>query len=764
MLWGKKFLLGASVGIISPLISLDAYAAEAVPATAENGLEDVVVTDLIGAIQMARPQQAPGARSPSIASVSEPDENRSQLESVVVSAQRRTEPLQSIPVAVTTVNSTELLNEGVTDTPSLSLAVPGLSYTQGSDSATPFIRGIGTTTSAVGNEASVATYVDGVYISSVNALLFELNNVDHIEVLKGPQGTLFGRNATGGVIQIITKDPSFAPSADIRVGYGNYHTINGSFYGTTSLGKTVAVDLAAYGKNQADGWGSDLVTGQSTFTRHEVGARSKLLWTPTDSTRILVTADYNRTRNEDGLGFHVVPPGVGIDGVTRYNGYYNTYDDPNDYSDVRQTGLSAKLEQDLAAARLVNITSWRNVNGFFLLDQDATPLEVVRAPIFQHDKTITEEMQLLSKDAASLPWIAGIYYFNDLSAYDPLGVMGAVAAPLAEIQIRSAQKSKSYAAFGQVTPEIATDTHLTLGARYTKDDRAVTGSTLGLVGTKTLPLTGASQSTSWTKPTWRVALDHRFTPDIMGYVSYDRGFKSGVYNLLTYAAAPVNPEILDAYQLGVKTEMADHRVRLNAAAFYYKYKNIQIQEIVTGATISVNAAAAEMKGIDVDFAFLPTDALTVRGGFELMNGHYTDFHNAPFNNPTLGPSGKPIGGNTQSKGNATGFDTVRTPKGTVTASADYRVPVPGGNLNFVVSDYYNSGFAWDPDNRLRQPRYNVVNASVDWNALNNAWGVRLWGRNLAGEHYCAFETATTLLDSCAPAPPRTYGVTLSAHF
>jgi iron complex outermembrane receptor protein len=171
-----------------------------------------------------------------------------------------------------------------------------------------------------------------------------------------------------------------------------------------------------------------------------------------------------------------------------------------------------------------------------------------------------------------------------------------------------------------------------------------------------------------------------------------------------------------------------------------------------------------LKGIDVDFAFRPTDALTVRGGFELMSGHYTDFHNAPFNDPTLGPSGVPLGGNTQRTGNAIGFDTVRTPKGTATASAGYRVPVGTGNLNFAVSYYYNSGFAWDPDNRLRQPSYDVLNASVDWSALNNGWGVRLWGRNLTGQHYCVFETATTLLDSCAPASPRTYGITLSAHF
>jgi iron complex outermembrane receptor protein len=682
----------------------------------------------------------------------------------VVTAQRRSENLQTIPLSGTAATAIELLNEGVTDTASLSLAVPGLSYTLGGNSATPFIRGVGTTIVSVGNEASVATYVDGVYISSINAQLFELANIDRIEVMKGPQGTLFGRNATGGVIQIITKDPSLTPSADVHVGYGNYDTTSGSFYGTTGLGENVAVNLAVYGKNQADGWGTDLVTGQPTFTRHDFGGRSKLLWRPSDDTRVLITADYNRTRNEDGLGYHVVPPGVGIDGVTRYNGFYNNYDDPNDHWDVRQGGLSLKVDQDLRVVRLVSITSWRDVNGFELIDQDATPLEVVRAPILQHDRTITQEVQFLSRDGASLPWIGGLYYYDDLAAYDPLGLQGEVAAPLEEIQIWSAQKSRSYAAFGQATPEIATDTHLTLGARFTKDDRAAVGSTLGLAGPQTLPLASASQRTSWSRLTWRVAVDHRFTPDIMGYLSDDRGFKSGVYNLLTYSAPPVAPETLDAYQLGIKTEFANHRMRVNAAAFYYDYKNIQVQEVFTGAINLVNAAAATMKGIDVDFAFLPIDAVTVRGGFEMMSGHYTNFKNAPFYSPTLGPSGAPVGGNTQSVGNATGFDTVRTPKDTATVSVAYRVSAPRGSLSFVVSDYYNSGFSWDPDNRLRQSSFEVVSASVDWSAPKNGWSVRLGGSNLTGTHYCAYTAGQTLLNSCAPAPPRTYGMTLSANF
>ena len=414
--------------------------------------------------------------------------------------------------------------------------------------------------------------------------------------------------------------------------------------------------------------------------------------------------------------------------------------------------------------RLVNIASWRDVNGTELLDEDSTPVPIVEANSLQRDKTITEELHLLSRDNASFPWIAGLYYYNDRSSYDPVTLMGLFAAPLDETQIRAALKSQSYAAFGQASPLVAAGTHLTLGTRYTTDQRAVSGSTLGLVGTATIPLGAASQSTSWSKLTWRVALDHQFTPDLRAYVSDDRGFKSGLYNSVTYADAPVRPETLDAYQVGIKTEFDDRHMRLNAAAFYYDYKDIQVQEVVTGSVELVNAAAARMKGMDVDFTFLPINALTFRGGLEWMRGYYTNFKNAPFLSPTLGPNGMPVGGNTQTVGDATDFDTVRTPKATADVSADYRVSVPDGNLDFVISNYYSSGFAWDPDNRLRQPSYDVFNASADWESANNSWGVRLWGRNLTGREYCAYETASALADSCSPGPPRTYGITLSAHF
>jgi iron complex outermembrane receptor protein len=218
---------------------------------------------------------------------------------------------------------------------------------------------------------------------------------------------------------------------------------------------------------------------------------------------------------------------------------------------------------------------------------------------------------------------------------------------------------------------------------------------------------------------------------------------------LTYASPPVSPEILDAYQAGVKSELADHRVRLNATAFYYRYKDIQVEEIVAGSVTSLNAAAAEMKGLDIDAEYVPLESLTLRAGIETLNGHYTNFHNAPFNNPALDPAGRSIGGNVTSSGDATGFATVRSPKLTANLSAGYRIPIAVGRLDLSMTYYYNDGFAWDPDNRLRQAHYNLLSASAGWSSPTDTFGARLWGKNLTGARTCSFEEAISLGDICS---------------
>lgn len=695
-----------------------------------------------------------------------------QVEEVIVTAQHRAENLQSVPIAVTAVSASSAEKLGVVNSKDLSNAIPGLQLQQQVNGAVPFLRGVGSTTGAVGNEASVATYVDDVYVSSIVGTLFQFNNVDSIAVLKGPQGTLFGRNATGGVIQVRTRDPSTSgPSADMSVGYANYNTWSGSFYGNVAISDNLAANIALFADDQQDGWGKDLITGEKTFTRKDFGVRAKILWTPTTDTRVLLSADYNDTHNEDGMGFHVIQGSLGVGG-TPYAGFYNTYDNANDFAKTKQAGASLKIEQDLHFARLVSITAYRNTRGFIRLDQDATPIPIVLAPIHQQDQTATQELRLLSPAENKIQWILGGFYFRNIAEYDPLALQGLAAAPFSELDIYGRQKSKSIAGFAQATVEVFADTHLTGGIRYTKDDRNIVGHNEGQLGGAVIPLGPVfTQSVSNSEWTYRVALDHQFTPDILGYVSFNRGFKSGVYNLLSFSKPPVDPELLNAYEAGLKTELFDRRLRINMAGFHYDYTNIQVQEIISGATFSLNAAKATINGFDLDFTAAASRNLTISGGFSILDGHYDVFPNGPVNLPTPAvctpaphTTGAPTGGNTVCSADLSGNDTVRTPKFSGNISADYVAPTQHGDLDFALSYYYNSGFAWDPDNRVKQDSYGLLGASVGWVAPNQNWGVRFWGRNLTGTKYCSYATATSLLDSCGPAAPRTYGVTVSAHY
>jgi iron complex outermembrane receptor protein len=685
------------------------------------------------------------------------------IEEILVTAQHRTEDLQKVPQAIAVLTAAQAISQGITDTRDIEMAVPGLQFQQQANGATPFIRGVGDPNGALGNEPSVATYVDDVYMANIISPIFSLHNISQVEVLKGPQGTLFGRNATGGVIKITTLDPSTTPSADIDVTAANYGTRAGTVYGTVGLGQDVAVNLSGYVNDQSRGWGTDLVTGEPAFTHRDAGFRSKLLWVLSDDTRFTLAGDYNRTRGEDALGLHLVPPSLGVDQVTRYNGFYNTYDDPNDNDEVRQGGASAKVEHHFSGIQVVDIVSWRKLNGFFRIDEDATPLNIVESPIKQHGKTVTEELRVLSEPGLRVPWIVGLYYLTDVSGYSPMRLLGAAALPFDGIDTNATQHSNSYAGFAQLTPALGVDSHLTLGFRYTVDQRSVSGSSTGFGENAAVLLSSAQQGARWNRPTWRLALDHSWSPDLMSYISYDRGFKSGVYNLLEYSQKPVSPERLDAYQIGTKSELLGNTLRLNASAFYYDYKNIQVDEIVEGAVLALNAAAATMKGVDLDIEYAPLPVLTFRAGLEVLDAHYTDFPNAPFNSPALNAAGLPTGGNISSSGDASGFDAVRAPKETGNATVSYRVPVRSSNLAVTVAYYYNSGYAWDPDNRLRQPAYSLVNTSLQWSGAGDRLGARLWAKNLTGSKICAYEAAISLGDICSPAAPLTFGITVFTH-
>jgi iron complex outermembrane receptor protein len=692
------------------------------------------------------------------------DEPDSIIGRVIVTAERRPENIQTVPISVSVLSADQVRSLNLRETLELSTAVPGLNFTQQGIGATPFIRGVGAMSGAIGNEAPVSVYIDGVYIAAPTAAVFSLQDVQQIEVLKGPQGTLFGRNATGGVIQVARREPTADPAAELRLQLSSYSTTEASLYATTGLSDAAAANVTLHHREQRSGWGTNLATGESTFRHEELGASTKIMWAPGPATRLVFSGSYFDRDGEDGIGYHIIPGSLGADGRTGYQGFYNSSGDPQDRGAYRHAIVSARIEQDLPAFRLINTVSWQELDAFFRLDQDETPLRIVDAPISQYGRTVTEELQALSLDGAAWPWIVGLYYLRDLSAYDPLTLRGAAVVPLSSSEIHSQQQSRSYAIYAQTTAPLTSRTQLTLGARYTRDERTVDGSTLGTLDTEQITLAAARQKAQWEKPTWRVALSHDLSDDLMAYVAWDRGFKSGVFNLLSYAAPAVFPEVLDAYQGGLKSEWLQHRLRLNIAGFLYRYQNIQVESMIAGATIAVNAAAARMKGVEVDLEFLPTRRFTIGAGLALLDGHYSDFPNAPFNVPNRDAAGNPTGGNTIVSADAAGNRTIRSPRTTASVHGGIRIPVSVGELDFNIGYAYSTRFAWDPDNRLQQRAFDTLNAALEWSSPSGALSVRAAGSNLTNSRVHVFALASALGDFGTPRAPRILSLEVSTKF
>ncbi len=675
----------------------------------------------------------------------------SSLEEITVTAQRRAENSQSVPISISVITAKASRELGIDDTSSLEAAVPGLEFTRSLNNATPALRGVGTNPAApAGDESAVAMYVDGVYISSPAAVIFAFNNIDRIEVLKGPQGTLFGRNATGGVIQVITKDPTQAPSVDFDVGYGNYNTVTTNLYTTSGITPVVAADLAVHYENEMAGWGRDLFTGQDAFTEYQGAVRTKWLFTPDDDTKITLSGDYDRGKTSEGVAFHPVPGALFLDGQTRYMGFNNINSNPISYTDTYQYGTALKIDHDFSWAKLASITGYRQGSSYVEYDVDQTPLPLENVAINSTDQTYTQELQLLSPTTSSVQWIGGLYYFHDLAKYDPLAITGLALAPLTGIDIHNAQSSTSYAGFGQATATVLLDTRLTLGLRYTVDHRHA----YGYEGSNFGNLAAGDNSVDYPKTTYRVALDHNFSAEVMSYFSYSTGFKSGVFNLVAPGSAPVQPETLDAYEIGLKNNLLDGRFRLNAALYYYKFHNLQVSILKNASTALENAAASESKGVDVDFEAAPYKNFRLRGAISWLDSTFTSFPDALITSPN------PAGGNFETIGSATGNQTPRSPKWTANLSGHYVIGDYSANLSY----YCNDGFYWDPDNRLRNPTYHLVNSSVDWTSHDRRWNLRLWGKNLLKQKYYSYESAAAVGDEGSPAPPLTFGFTFGAHW
>jgi iron complex outermembrane receptor protein len=735
------------------------------------------------------------------ASADAPKGSATQVETLIVTAEKRSENLQSTPLTVQALSESALKAAGAQTVQDLETVVPGLAFGKNFSNGTPYIRGVGQNTGTLNVESPVAIYVDGVYLAQPNAGMFSFNNVQQIEVAKGPQGTLFGRNTTGGVIQVTTRQPSMTPSFKGSVSYGNYNTVSGDAYVTGKIAPDVASSLSVYGFNRQEGYIDNLFLHRKIGQENDYGIQSKTFWTPSDKTDVTLNLIYNWQMSYTGTTTGVYPGMLADDHVTRFAGQYAVFDGINTPNRDAQLLVAATINHDFGWAKLTSISSYHKIWNRLNFVQNAEPIHTPRIPgvadltLFDtaYGETYTQELQLKSPDAQDFRWILGAFLLRDKSQFNAddfregfFQVQGSNPN-----MIRGRQLTKSWAVFAEASKTILPDTRLTLGARYTEDQRTLYGNTATLLGNGAVLIstpaapggTFAPVQTpkTWDAATYRAVLDHHFTPDIMGYVSFNSGFKSGIYNIAVFFNPPVAPEKINAYEVGLKSEFFDHRLRLNAAAFDYDYTNIQLRQTggsFPGRFILVNAASGTVKGLDVDFSAVPVRNLTINGGLELLDAMYDSFPGAPFAIPNpvtlplpagcavvgvLPPSAALPGGNTTATCDASHSRMIRSPTFTGNIGATYVHDLAGGaQLTLNANDHYNSGFFWDPDHLLRQAAYHNGSASVTWIAPSGAWDVGIWGTNLFQAHIWASATAGPT-SAFSPGLPRMFGVRFSVR-
>jgi iron complex outermembrane receptor protein len=692
--------------------------------------------------------------SPSSSTSSEP----TGLAEVVVSAQRREENLQDVPISVMAMSSETLQEAHITSVSDLSLLAPSINFDEEAGWSEPHLRGIGTTATGPGIENSVALYIDGVYHAAMIGGNADLGDVQDVEVINGPQGTLFGRNATGGLIQIRTKDPTQQFNGQASVGYGDYNTATASLYVNGGLTDTLAANFSVDSQYQGEGYGHNVTTGQDVALNSHLFARGKLLFTPIDDLKVILAADYGWVNFRTSSN---TPPGSIPLGGGPVLQPQDTIGPVNPQGLINEGGTAMTVDYNFGAFHVLSISAYRITDSF----TNESPESTTNNPEFYGALTLDEphrqfsqEIQLASPSGGVLTWTTGLYYFHETAEYNPVHLFGGLFYPVSDLYYYTVSKTNSYAAYGQATYEVAENTHLTGGFRYTDEPRSIYINNIVLI-----PGVGnVGGSTYGTKrfssPSWRLSLDHRFNDDLLGYISYNRGFKSGGWNAAQVPAIPYSPEKLDAYEIGIKSSTPDHRLQFNASPFFYKYTDMQVESFPNAILLISNGASSQIYGIDMDANALLTQYWRLHAGATFLHAKFTSYPDADLTIP------EPGFGNEYSTENAAGNHIPLAPTAIATLGMDYTIPTLVGKFNINGTFSHNSGWWAEPDNRLKQPAYELFSAQLAWMPNGGVYEVDLWGKNLANEAYAYALFSESQGDVIQYAPPRTFGIRVKATF
>jgi iron complex outermembrane receptor protein len=711
------------------------------------------------------------------------------LEEVIVTAQKKAESLQDIPLAVNALAGESLSEAGIGDSLDLQIVTPGFVVNNTGPAQQMYLRGIGNRLALAGLDPSVALYMDDQYIGVAQAGQFEFADIERIEVLKGPQGTLYGRNASAGAIRVVTKGVDDEFNGKVQATLGNFNTRK--FAGTVNipLSDTFGVRLSGL-SSQRDGYARNLSSeGLSEIDDGDYSAfRMKMRWDMTENVTAnlsMGTSEQNDTNGYDNiiLGPKKYSLGLFLGGLTG-SGNDTVATEITKRAKSESTDATLRFDVSGESVDFSSITSiWDySLNG--QLDLDGTSAHALGFIGFpQEADSFSQELQWQSTAGDNIDWIGGLFYYEQSTSWegqiDRSDTSAAVGGPPFLSQGYQNADTTAYAGFGQLTYHFNDSWDLTLGGRYNYEEKdVVVRASKELALTTSPPMT---DTVSWNEFTPKATLAYNFDAG-MAYLTYARGFKSGGFNYVASAINPltgapepaVNPEILDMIEAGWKTQLADDTVRFNGSIYFYDYKDLQVSANVTSASgaqanITRNAADAEIIGLDMDLTWILNDRLTLDTAVNFMDSEYTEyFASAQMFNGVIKGNNAP--GMTAIRYDASGESLLRAPDLSAYMTLTYELPVSSGRSPISITYSYKGDYKFDfvaaPEtSALEQDAYALINARWSYYSADESWMVAVWGKNLTDEdEYYDDINANPAGIRGSVGTPRTFGIDVSYEF
>lgn len=702
------------------------------------------------------------------------------IEEVVVTAQKREQSLMDAAIDVTVFSGEQLTEAGIDDIFGIAKAVPGVTIQNTGAQIQIFMRGVGTRITGTGLDSGVAVYVDDRFVTRQTGQVFDIYDVERVEVLKGPQGVLFGRNATGGAIRIITKEVSDELEGELSLGYGSDSFQMARGFVNVPVTDNFGIRVSAQTR-QRDAFKENIIPGADDFDDLDAQSiRVKARWDVSDDSTLKFSYDRSKATDLSNSGAVSLDRGnsrgISFGGITTTDrdkiassmGTDPAYGSPKIESDSFQLRFETSLSDSLDLAAFLNYLDFRSAKPG---DYDGTSFQDVEVESAFFDASdIGFGFDLSSNSDGPLSWVVGANFFEGDAESDFDLRVGPAGGGSVKLSVGFAEyKNTSYGVFGSLDYDFNERWTLTVGGRYSDEDKENDLSTSSIAVATVSPVP-ASDSESWNEFTPKVTLTYNLDNGIV-YGTFASGFKSGGFNHPLRVGTVIDPETIDMIELGYKADLTDS-LRITSSLFVYSYKDLQVTKAASeSATVSTeNATDSDIRGLDVDLKWAANEKLTFRINAEYLDTEYKDYDTAG-RAPNTVLTGDPAAvGYGFVFFNAKGQEMLRSPELAVYAAVQYDSPISIGgregnlslNMNYAWKDDYIFDFEVDPLIDVTQDAHGILNAratlTIDKVSLS------VWGKNMTDEKYFFDKVVAATNNRGNYGHPRTYGVDFAYRF